>query len=88
MSAKPESKIQKALRLIADLAVPRFISEDVALAYQGGDPRSIDSYTIVCSADDLRPGEIPDAIAKAESFTWLNVGITWRVGPLRVRRAP
>lgn len=87
MKARPVNKILRALRLVADIAVPRFIREDVALAYRDGDPRAADSYDIVCIAADLRPGEVPDAMATADSFTWLNVGITWRLSNLRVRRA-
>ena len=72
MNARPGNKILRALRLVADIAVPRFIREDVALAYRDGDPRAADSYDIVCIAADLRPGEVPDAIATADSFVWLN----------------
>lgn len=88
MNARHEGRILRALRLVADIAVPRFIREDVALAYRDGDPHTAGSYDIVCIAADLRPGEVPDAIATADSFVWLNAGITWRLSNLRVRRAP
>lgn len=50
------------LKTILDVLIPRFMTEEVALADTG------DSYVIACSVVDLEPGEIPDAVATMRIF--------------------
>lgn len=47
-----------------DWAIPRFITEDVALKDIG------DVYEIVCSMKDLEPGETYDAVVAMDSFNF------------------
>ena len=71
------------LRLAADILVPRFLTEDVALRFVGGDRADLGSYEIVCCMNDVQPGEAFDAVATVDSFGWLNIGITVRVRNVR-----
>lgn len=75
----------KAIALFVwDFIIPRFVSEDVALRYSPGcDPADWGAYEIVCSMDDLEPGEHYDAVASVDSFSFLFFGITYRIGNFR-----
>lgn len=78
--------IARALRFLrraADILVPRFLTEDVALRFVGGDRTDLGSYDIVCCMNDVQPGEAFDAVATVDSFGWLNIGITARVRNVR-----
>ena len=76
-------KIHQFLRLAADVLIPRFLTEDVALEFMGGDRKNIDSYRIICAMSDIQPGEEYDAVAAVDSFGWLGLGVTYRVGECR-----
>ncbi len=78
--------IARALRFLrraADILVPRFLTEDVALRFVGGDRTGLGTYEIVCCMNDVLPGEAFDAVATVDSFSWLNIGITARVRNVR-----
>ena len=78
--------IARALRFLrraADLLVPRFLTEDVALRFVGGDRAGLGSYEIVCCMNDVQPNEAFDAVATVDSFGWLGFGVTYRVGECR-----
>lgn len=51
----------------ADLLVPRFLTEDVALVFTPDGP------DVACSMINIAPGETFDAIVTLRSFTWLGV---------------
>ena len=53
------------------MLIPRFTTDEVALIDTG------DSYDIVCSMDDIEEGEVYDAVAKINIFTWF--GRAWPV---------
>lgn len=71
------------LRIAAGLLVPRFLTEDVALRFVGGDRTGLGTYEIVCCMNDVLPGEAFDAVATVDSFSWLGFGVTYRVGECR-----
>lgn len=73
----------RCLCIAAGLLVPRFLTEDVALRFVGGDRTGIGSYEIVCCMNDVQPGEAFDAVATVDSFGWLNIGIPVRVRNVR-----
>ena len=73
----------RRLRRAADLLIPRFLAEDVALEFIGADRNDIDSYRIICAMSDIQPGEEYDAVAAVDSFGWLGFGVTYRVGECR-----
>lgn len=75
--------VYQFLRLAADLLVPRFITDDVAMRYVGGPTDDFDSYEIVCHMKDVRLGERFSAVASVESFVWLNFGVSLRIGNFR-----
>lgn len=74
------------LRFAADIIVPRFITEEVALAHVGPG-RDWDDYHLVCSLSAVRPGERFDGVATVDSFTWLGMGLTYRVRDFRLWEA-
>ena len=74
--------ILNGLRIAADILVPRFITEEVAME-KVGPGSDWDAYDIACSMADVRPDEWFDGIATVDSFTWLGFGITYRVGNFR-----
>lgn len=55
------------LRFAADRLVPRFLTEDVAVASRGDVP------DVVCSMLDIEPGEEFAGIATVRSFTWFGL---------------
>lgn len=65
----------RRLCIAADLLAPRFLTEDVALQFVGGDRTDLGSYEIVCCMNDVQPGEAFDAVATVDSLGWLNIGI-------------
>ena len=65
-----------------DIIVPRFITEDVAME-QIAPGSDWDSFEIACSMSDVQPGEVFDGIATVDSFAWLGLGITYRIGNFR-----
>ncbi len=67
--------IKKAARFAWDYLIPRFITEDVAVAMVGSE--------IVCSMEDVEPGERFDGIADVDAFMWFGIGVTYRVGNFR-----
>lgn len=74
--------IKKAARFACDYLIPRFITEDVAVAMVGsGD--NWDAFEIVCSMEDVEPGERFDGIAEVDAFMWFGIGVTYRVGNFR-----
>lgn len=74
--------IKKAARFAGDYLIPRFITEDVAVAMVGsGD--NWDTFEIVCSMEDVEPGERFDGIAEVDAFMWFGIGVTYRVGNFR-----
>ena len=73
----------RCLCIAADLLIPRFLTEDVALRFVGGDRTDLGSYEIVCAMSDIQPGEVFDAVATVDSFGWLNIGFTARVRNVR-----
>lgn len=80
------SRLRAAWRFLciaADLLVPRFLTEDVALRFVGGDRTGLGSYEIVCCMHDVQPNEAFDAVATVDSFGWLNIGIPVRVRNVR-----
>lgn len=67
-----------------DWLVPRFITEDVALEYNGaGDRADWNSYDIVCSMEDVSYGERFDGVATVDAFQFFGCGITYRIGDFR-----
>lgn len=66
----------------ADFLVPRVITEDVALE-RIGPGGSLDDWAISWRLQDVRPGEVFDAVGTVDSFTWLGFGITYRMGNVR-----
>lgn len=76
------TKIKIVLLFALDILVPRFITEDVAMerVAPGSD---FDCFDIACSMADVRPGEIFDCVATVDSFTWLGLGLTYRIGNFR-----
>ena len=74
--------IKKAARFAWDYLIPRFITEDVAVAMVGsGD--NWDAFEIVCSMEDVEPGERFDGIAEVDAFMWFGIGVTYRIGSFR-----
>lgn len=67
--------------------VPRFVTEDVALIISDRDDGKT-VFDIACSMEDVLPGEEFDAIATVDAFTWVNVGIPYRVRNTRPWAAP
>lgn len=57
------------IRRLLDIIVPRFITEDVALEFNG------DHYIIVCCMDDVWPGESFDAIGTMQTFNFFGFGL-------------
>lgn len=57
------------LRAIADVAVPRFMTEDVALQIRDG------GYHIVCCMADIEEGEIFDGVATVRMFNFFGAGL-------------
>ena len=77
--------IYSFLRFALDILIPRFITEDVALAFMGGGAiDNVDSYAIVCAMADIEPGERFDAIATVDAFQFLGFGMTYRIGNVRL----
>lgn len=74
--------IKKAARFAWDYLIPRVITEDVAVAMVGGG-ENWDAFEIVCSMEDVEPGERFDGIAEVDAFQWLGFGMTYRVGNFR-----
>ena len=74
--------IKKAARFAWDYLIPRFITEDVAVAMVGG-WENWDAFEIVCSMEDVEPGERFDGIAEVDAFMWFGIGVTYRVGNFR-----
>lgn len=74
-------KIKTAARFAWDVLVPRFITEDVALSGSGTE---WEDYEIVCCIADVQPGERFDAVATVDSFQFLGIGITYRIGNFRL----
>jgi len=75
-------RAKAALLFALDIAIPRFITEDVAL--ERIDPGiAWESFDIACSLSDVQPGEVFDAIATVDAFQFLGFGITYRVGKAR-----
>lgn len=70
------------LRFAADILIPRFITEDVAME-RVAPGEGWDKFEIACSMADVQPGERFDGIAEVDSFTWLGFGMTYRVGNFR-----
>ena len=54
--------------MFLDWAIPRFISEDVALIDEG------DGYGVLCAMHNIRDGDYYDAIATARSFDFFGHG--------------
>jgi len=61
------------LRKFLDIAIPRFITEEVALIDRG------DGYEIVCAVKDAEPGESFDARVTVSSLQVLGFGLFPRV---------
>lgn len=57
------------IRRLLDIIVPRFITEDVALEFDG------DHYMVVCCMADVRPGERFDGIGTMRTFNLFGVAI-------------
>lgn len=81
-------KAAKAVgRFVWNYLIPHFETEDVALRYVGDDitvdRHEWSSYEVVCPMSCVWIGEEFDGIAEAESFTWLGIGITYRIGNFR-----
>ena len=74
--------IKKAARFAWDYLIPRFITEDVAVAMVGGG-ENWDAFEIVCSMEDVASGERFDGIAEVDAFMWFGIGVTYRVGNFR-----
>lgn len=72
-------KIGDALRFAWEFLIPRFLTEDVAL-YRDGSADDWSSYEIACRMDDVKPHEVFSGIAEVDSFSWLGLGITYRIG--------
>lgn len=68
------------LCLVAGLLIPRFITEKVAIEHNGGEDGGWADWDIVCSLEDVEPGEVFDGIATVDAFTWLGRGVTYRIG--------
>lgn len=83
--AKAAAALMWAIALFVwDFIIPRFITEDVALRYVPGcDPADWGAYEIVCSLSDVEPGEVFDAVATVDAFSFLFFGITYRIGNFR-----
>ena len=76
--------IKKAASFAWDFLIPRFITEDVALRYAGnGLEEGWGCSEIVCSMEDVEPGERFDGIAEVDAFMWFGIGVTYRVGNFR-----
>lgn len=75
-------KIKAAAQFAWDVLIPRFITEDVAIERVGGG-NTWDAFAIVCSMADVQPGERFDGIATVDSFQFLGMGITYRIGNFR-----
>lgn len=84
------SALRALLRRVSDLLLPRFVTEDVAIVFDGGDDGTQCDYVIVRRMADLRPGDRFDAVATADSFSWLGgrIGVTYRVGKFRMWPEP
>lgn len=74
--------IKKAASFAWDYLIPRFITEDVAVAMVGSGG-NWDAFEIVCSMEDVEPGERFDGIAEVDAFMWFGIGVTYRVGNFR-----
>lgn len=74
--------IKKAARFAWDYLIPRFITEDVAVAMVGS-VDNWDAFEIVCSMEDVASGERFDGIAEVGAFMWFGIGVTFRVGNFR-----
>lgn len=71
------------LRFAADILIPRFITEDVALM-RVGPGSGWDDFEIACSMIDVQPGERFDGVASVDAFQWLGFGFAYRIGDFRV----
>ena len=49
----------------------------------GGRRGNWDAFEIVCSMEDVEPGERFDGIAEVDAFMWFGIGVTYRVGNFR-----
>lgn len=76
------TKIKTIILFALDILLPRFITEDVAME-QIAPGSGWDSFDIACSMSDVRPDEVFDGVATVDSFTWLGIGITYRIGNFR-----
>lgn len=74
--------ILSGLRFAAEILIPRFITEDVAMQ-KVAPGEGWDKFEIVCSMSDVQPGESFYGVAEVDSFTWLGFGMTYRIGNFR-----
>lgn len=71
------------LCFLADMILPRIVSEEVALVLAGPDPKNLDCYEIACSLKDVRPYERFDGVATAHSFSMLFFGFAYKLENFR-----
>lgn len=81
------ARVKAALLFAWDFAIPRFVTEEVALRYVGDDFTTTrsewDDYEIACSLSDVEPGEIFDGIATVDCFQAFGFGFAYRIGDFR-----
>lgn len=70
------------LRFAADILIPRFITEDVAMM-KVAPGEGWDKFEIICSMADVEAGEVFDGVATVDAFTFLGFGMTYRIGNYR-----
>lgn len=59
----------KAIRVFLDIVIPRFLTKDVCLLWDG------EFYQIACCVGDAREGEEFDGIATMRCFNLFGVGL-------------
>lgn len=78
------SKTKAVAAFLWDVIIPRFITEDVALRYDGnGLEDGWGCYEIVCAMQDVGPNEEFDAIATTDAFQAFGIGFCYRIGNMR-----
>lgn len=56
------------IKFLYDFLIPHWVTEDVALVYQG------DEFEILCCVDDLTDDDVYDGLATSKAIAWLWFG--------------
>lgn len=76
------NEIKRLAQFAWDYLIPHFTTYDVAIE-RISDGNRWGDFEIVCCLCDVEPGERFDGVATVDSFEFLGLGITYRIGNYR-----